>query len=1046
MRMFHLMLSRAHHSGAVRGRGSSRTAVMTLAAVAACVTVGLAQEAAPPTLVDVGMQIEWARARDLGERQAAITEAQSTLDTVMRSGLPADRKLAATLLAAELDFEQGNYAEAEEAFRGAAKSNRHGAFADDAAFAAIEALEARGDDEAAAKQWKKWLKRHPRSPLRSEAELARAWNALRRLSLPEASGVISRLTEDFPWMQQDSRVLLANATLAYLEGRFDDALASMRDDMTGAATTFLRAQCHAAKGARLKAAALYHEVVDRHPDSPLRDHAFLAKANSFFTSRAYRSAAEEFGRVVESVADPQVRAEAQLRRAASWVLDGNIEQGTLELRAVVEAHAGTYVAARAQFLLGEVLFQQQEFESAILEFGRVLRDYFEHSLAATAQYRIGRSLDALDRKSEATASYQAVVSGYTLEAEAPAAAYLAGVGLLEQGLPLAAAPYFQIVLDRYAQLDESSSVMVFESPEHQELVEASLCLLLLSYHRAGDLGQLSGVPHLTLQQMPASKSTWRAYALLIDADALASVGRHEETEKTLERLINDFPDNQVGILANRLLAWTYAQQGKDELAIQTEERMLDRYAEDGNSDFLSSAYLNKAHVLFNNKHYESAATAYEQFLQRFPDHPERLLALYQAGLTYVRLDRNGDAVDRWDALVKQQPNAAIAERAWVRAGNLYFRAENYDEAKRCYEGLLQHFSDSPAAATAMLRLAQCDYNAGRDAEALTAFSDLAQRFPGSPVAREAERGTELALYRLGQQDGAIEVLSRLVDEYPNSSFAADAQFRVAMHHYDTKEFSAAADAFRRVVTQFPGYSAADQAHFLMGDAHEKAESFAAAIAAYEQFQMFFPESELRSTAQFRLAMLQFNEGDYMRAAVQFTAVLENGSNVEMVKASLYNLGMCEHMLGDLEAAKRTLAQYREKYPEDERAVDIAYQLGDIADKSAQYDVALTEFARAIASKPSLDLRVELRYRVGHCHEQLDEKDKALQSYGLAMKSKKRSNAFRLSAVVRVAALSEEEGNYKQALAAYRDLIRNAKDAELVAAAKERATQLETTVQ
>jgi TolA-binding protein len=1045
MMRFNLKRPHLNDSDTARAR-CARAAATMLATLCACVAVGFAQDAPPPTLTDVGMKLEWARLRGLSERPAAIAEAEDVLDAVVQAGLPAERKLAATLLAAEVHYEQERYAEAEEAFRRAEKSNRRGPFADDAAFAAIEALEARGDDEAAAKQWKKWLKRYPHSPLRSEADLARAWNALRRLSLPEAGQVLGQLSNDSSWMRHDPRVLLANATLAYLEGRFDDALAGMRNDMTGAAATFLRAQCHAAKDARLKAAALYQEVVDRHPDSPLRDHAFLAKANSFFASKAYRSSADEFGRVVESVNDSQVRAEARLRRAASLVLDGDVDQGTLELRAVVDAYSGTNVAARAQFLLGEVLFQQQDFEAAILEFGRVLRDYFEHSLAATAQYRIGRSLDALDRKSEATASYQAVVSGYTLESEAPAAAYLAGVGLLEQGLPLVAAPYFQIVLDRYAQLDESSSVLVFESPEHQELVEASLCLLLLSYHRAGDLGQLSGVPHLTLQQMPPNKSTWRAYALLIDADALASVGRHEETEKTLEMLIRDFPDKRVAILANRLLAWTYAQQGKDELAIQTEERMLSRYADGGNPDFLSSAYLNKAHVLFNQKSYDAAATAYEQFLQRFPDHPERLLALYQAGLTYVRLDRNGDAVDRWDALVKQAPNAAIAERAWVRAGNLYFRAEKYDAAKRCYAGLLQHFAESPAAATAMLRLAQCDYNAGRNAEALTAFSDLALRFPSSPVAREAERGTELALYRLGQEDGGIEVLTRLVDQYPSSNFAADAQFRIAMHHYDKKEFTAAADAFRRVVTQFPGYSAADQAHFLMGDAYEKGESYASAMRAYEQFQMFFPESELRSTSQFRLAMLQFNEGDYMRAAVQFTSVLDSQTNAEMTKASLYNLGMCQHMLGDLDGAKQTLTRYREQYPTDERAAEIAYQLGDIADKSAQYDVALAEFAHAIASKPSLDLRVELRYRTGHCHEQLGETDKALQSYGLAMKSKKRSNTFRLSAVVRVAALNEEQGNYQGALAAYRDLIRNAKDAELVAAAKERATQLEKTVQ
>jgi hypothetical protein len=126
-------------------------------------------------------------------------------------------------------------------------------------------------------------------------------------------------------------------------------------------------------------------------------------------------------------------------------------------------------------------------------------------VAASPQYRVARSLDAMGRRADATGSYQAVVAGYPLEPEAPAAAYLAGVGLMDQKKPLVAAPYFQLVLYRYAAKKEGGHV-VFARPEHQELVEASLCLLQLCYHRAGDLGQLSGAPHVLLHQMPKSRS------------------------------------------------------------------------------------------------------------------------------------------------------------------------------------------------------------------------------------------------------------------------------------------------------------------------------------------------------------------------------------------------------------------------------------------------------------------------------------------------------------------------------------------------------------
>jgi TolA-binding protein len=186
---------------------------------------------------------------------------------------------------------------------------------------------------------------------------------------------------------------------------------------------------------------------------------------------------------------------------------------------------------------------------------------------------VAQCLDRLDRDAEATGAYQAVVSGYPQTPEAPAAAYLAGVGLLDQKRPLAAVPYFQLVLDRYAKPD-SAGTLTFATEQHQELVEAALCLLELSYHRAGDLGQLSGTPHLTLTRMPTSKSPWRAYALLIDADALAAQGRYPEAQSVLKTLITEFPAHDIGMHANRLLAWTQAQEGDNDLAIATEDAML----------------------------------------------------------------------------------------------------------------------------------------------------------------------------------------------------------------------------------------------------------------------------------------------------------------------------------------------------------------------------------------------------------------------------------------------------------------------------------------
>jgi TolA-binding protein len=1005
----------------------------------------LAEEPAPlATVGELGLTFETARFTANADRLAALEEIDRELANVSRGGLAAEERTAAQLLSGEIRYAVGDFKAAGEAFRRAAGDR--GPFADDAAFAAILAMEADGRDAEAAKEWPKWEERFKDSPLRAEARLARIWNALRMGKTADAIKGAKELAAAHTWMASDRRLVLARGMALYLDGRAADALAALEPvtqaSGPGAALTYLRALCHRTLGSTLKAAALFQEVSERYPDSPLCDPARLGKANIFLASRDYRSAAQEFKRVVGRAHDPKIRAEAELRSAAAVFLAGSPDSSLPLLSAVVESERGTHVAARAQFLIGEVRLTQGRHADAIVEFNRVLSEYFEHSVAASAQYRVARCFDALDRRNDATSAYQTVVSGYPLEPEAPAAAYLAGVGLLAQKKPLAAAPYFQLVLDRYAARQDSSGAVVFAAPQHRELVEAALCLLEYSYHQTGNLGQLSGAPHVLLSKMPPSRSPWRAYALLIDADASAAQGRYAEAQATLERLFREFPDHAVGAAANKLLAWTYAQQDRDDLAIATEERMVARYAVSGDVDALSSAYLNIAHSRFNQKRYADAAAAYEDFLHRFPAHPQHLTALYQAGLCYMRINRAGDAIDRWEAIVADSATAPVAERAWARAGDLYFQAERYENSKRCYQGLLSNFATSPAAAVAMLRLAQCEYNAGHDTAALEAFSAVTTRFPDHPAAKEAKRGTELALYRLGQSPRGAEELARLVEQHPESNFAADAQFQIGRRLYEQKQYGEAADSFRRVVSQFPGFSAVDRAQFLMADSYAQAGATTESRQAYEQFLSYFPESELKPTVAFRLAMLHFEAKDHMQAAVLFTGILEDSLTTEVASAALFNLAICQGLLRQPQEAVATLTRYRTKYPADSRKSQVAYQLGVLAEAAGQSGEAVAEFERALAANPPPALEVELDYRLGQCREQEGNVDQALRSYQKAVASPDKDDPFRLSAAARCAALYEERNEVSRAVAAYRDIARNSKDSELVSAAAGRASELE----
>src|SRR6185436_2901732 len=127
-------------------------------------------EAATPTLQEVGNAFEQNRLLAEADRLPALQQAQQSVAQVVRGGVDADRRAAARFLSGAIEYELKNYDRASQAFTEAVGDEK-GPFADDAAFAAIEALEAAGRDADAAREWARWEKRFPTSPLIPAARL-----------------------------------------------------------------------------------------------------------------------------------------------------------------------------------------------------------------------------------------------------------------------------------------------------------------------------------------------------------------------------------------------------------------------------------------------------------------------------------------------------------------------------------------------------------------------------------------------------------------------------------------------------------------------------------------------------------------------------------------------------------------------------------------------------------------------------------------------------------------------------------------------------------
>jgi hypothetical protein len=271
------------------------------------------KKAAPAALKDAGLSFEAARLLTGPERQAGLEELDRTVGSVLRGDLSDDEKAGARALSAQIRFELQGTDGAEQGWRGAAGSmDDKSFFKDDAEFAAIHMKELKGNDKEAADERKGWMDRYPQSPLRGEAMLAQAWNALRRGDVTVAAKQLATLSQAQPWLDTDPRVTLAKGTLLYTQGKPVDALAAVGIKTSSPAASYLRGLCYRAQGAVLQSAASFQEVADR-SDSPPHPAMPPRRTRS---SRRTTGATESSARDEEGLY-PSVIAEAEASGAAA---------------------------------------------------------------------------------------------------------------------------------------------------------------------------------------------------------------------------------------------------------------------------------------------------------------------------------------------------------------------------------------------------------------------------------------------------------------------------------------------------------------------------------------------------------------------------------------------------------------------------------------------------------------------------------------------------------------------------------------------------------
>jgi TolA-binding protein len=553
-------------------------------------------------------------------------------------------------------------------------------------------------------------------------------------------------------------------------------------------------------------------------------------------------------------------------------------QNAADLKGVISRYQKEFPKGRnaesVDFLSGVVLLQKDDFGGAEAIFTRMVKAYPKGQKASETLFLLANTRFAAGRHAEALGAYEEYLKKFPQESFAEEARYR-----------LALCHFF---MGEYAKAHPALEAYVKEVPGSPFLADARY-RIAVCYQAAGEY---AGVVQRCAQwNRDFPENALQAEVHALHGDALAAQDRREDAAAAYEKAVQSNPGEQV-------LGYALMEANK-------------QYQKMGRWDL--------------------SARLFREFLEKYPDHPAEITAVY------------------W------------LSKSMARDGKL-------EEAKQM---LVEKISKTIA-------------DRSRDAveQVITQLAQLCAKRPPPPVpaSAPADAAPVTEVVPPPVYDAAAE-MRRQLEGIESKDLLSQARryFAEAELARLTRKPAEAAQWLDKIADQIPASALGAALLAQMGDRLLQRREVAKARAAYEELQKAFPGSELLDYAYNGRGQLELLAGNPKEALRWFQDAVEKAGAVSKLKDVTLGRAKALLALGNGEEAKPIFEQVAgTREWRGEVTAEAVFYLGEVAFLKQDYTAAVQFFQRVFVAYqryPSVVARAYLR--AADCFEKLGEPEKAL---------------------------------------------------------------------
>jgi TolA-binding protein len=430
--------------------------------------------------------------------------------------------------------------------------------------------------------------------------------------------------------------------------------------------------------------------------------------------------------------------------------------------------------------------------------------------------------------------------------------------------------------------------------------------------------------------------------------------------------------------------------------------------------------------------FETAAKAYQSYLQRFPrsknayDIEYYLADCLYSSLQFAEAAKHYAAVRDSGQDVKHHDEAAYAAvlangrelELEIKAGTAksypVLKSTEHAEGEKItpieltpLEKSLVDASDKylekakageEKAPGIAYKAAELFYSHNQLDEARRRFEAIVTLYPKSELSKYAVnlivesylidknwKAVEEVAERLSKNDQVIDKKSDLYKDL--LKFKLGGRFKLAEKLMAEGQFDDAAAKYIAVVDENPKHEFAAKALNNAAVCLENVQRFDSALKLYERIFSEYPTSELAPSALFRVAVNAQRSYDFDKAIEKYQKLAKDYPKSKDRESAIFNAALILEGLQRYNEAAQAFLRFADQFPTSEDAPKNQFRAALIFEKQGDWNKeigALSEFVQKYSAKPAqAELVIDAKKRIGDAYRKLKNDSAALKSYTAA---------------------------------------------------------------